>query len=49
VSTVIWFLGFGLMIASFTFLFGKTEDRDIPRISVEGWPDPRNRSDEARR
>lgn len=40
-STVIWFLGFGLMMTSFVFLFGKSEDSDRPRISVEPWwPDP---------
>lgn len=36
-STLVWFLGFGLMMASFSFLFGKSEDLDRPRISVDPW------------
>ncbi len=37
VSMLLWFVGFGLMLASFTFLFGRSEDADQPRISVEPW------------
>jgi len=37
VSTVVWFVGFGLMMISFAFLFGKAEEPDRPRISVEPW------------
>lgn len=36
-STVIWFIGFALMMASFGFLFSRSEDADQPRISVEPW------------
>lgn len=36
-STLLWFVGFGLMMASFSFLFGKGEERTQPRISVEPW------------
>ena len=35
VSTVLWFIGFGLMMASFTFLFGRPEERHQPRITVD--------------
>ncbi len=44
-STLLWFIGFGLMMASFTFLFGKTEEpTPTPRISVEPWwPDEERR------
>jgi hypothetical protein len=37
VSTLLWFLGFGLMMASFTFLFGRSEEPQTPRISVDPW------------
>jgi hypothetical protein len=45
VSTLIWFLGFGLMLASFSFLFGRApEQHDQPRISVDPWwPDTNER------
>lgn len=36
-STLLWFVGFGLMLASFSFLFGKSEEQDTPRISVDPW------------
>ncbi len=36
-STVLWLLGFGIMLASFSFLFGRAEERSTPRISVEPW------------
>ncbi len=36
-STLLWFVGFGLMMASFSFLFGKSEDSTRPRISVDPW------------
>jgi hypothetical protein len=36
VSTLLWFLGFALMMASFTFLFGRSEERTTtPRISID--------------
>ena len=35
-STVVWFIGFGLMMASFSFLLGKPEETR-PRISVDPW------------
>ncbi len=42
-STVLWFVGFGLMMLSFSFLFGRSEDRDQPRITVDPWwPDEAN-------
>ncbi len=34
-STVLWFVGFGLMMASFSFLFGRSEEERGPRISIE--------------
>ena len=34
-STLLWFLGFALMMASFTFLFGRSEERTTPRISTD--------------
>lgn len=38
-STILWFAGFGLMMASFSFLFGGREDRGAtPRITVETHP-----------
>jgi hypothetical protein len=37
VSTVLWFAGFGLMLASFAFLFGGADETDQPRITVEPW------------
>jgi len=38
VSTVVWLVGFGLMMFSFTFLFGKSDQHaHQPRISVEPW------------
>jgi hypothetical protein len=37
VSTLLWFLGFGLMMGSFSFLFGRSEELHQPRISVEPW------------
>lgn len=36
-STLLWFLGFGLMMLSFSFLFKKGENLDRPRISVDPW------------
>lgn len=36
-STLIWFVGFALMLISFTFLFGQAEESDQPRISVDPW------------
>ncbi len=36
-STLLWLLGFGLTMASFSFLFGKSESPHRPRISVEPW------------
>ena len=36
-STLLWLVGFGLMMFSFTFLFGKAEETHQPRISVEPW------------
>ncbi len=30
-----WFVCFGLMMASFTFLFGRSEERHQPRITVD--------------
>ena len=37
VSTVLWFIGFGLMGLSFVFLFGRSEEPKLPRITVEPW------------
>lgn len=37
VSSIMWFVGFGLMLASFGFLFGKSDERQQPRISVDPW------------
>ena len=34
-STLLWLLGFGLMMGSFSLLFGRTEHRVRPRISVD--------------
>ncbi|MEW6252909.1 MAG: hypothetical protein AB1716_19910 [Planctomycetota bacterium] len=43
-STVLWFVGFGLMMASFAFLFGHGDEPEQPRISVEPWwPEPEQR------
>lgn len=41
-GTVLWLLGFGLMMASFSFLFGgKSTSGNTPRITVEPlWPEP---------
>ncbi|MCK4342262.1 MAG: hypothetical protein KAY37_11130 [Phycisphaerae bacterium] len=40
-STLLWVIGFVLMMASFSFLFGRSEEPSRPRISVEQrWPDP---------
>ena len=36
-SMLIWCIGFGLMLASFSFLFGQPQDAHRPRISVEPW------------
>lgn len=36
-STIIWCIGFALMMVSFTFLFGRSEERTQPRISVDPW------------
>lgn len=36
-GTFVWFVGLGLMMASFAFLFGKSQDPDRPRISVDPW------------
>lgn len=36
-NTLLWFLGLGLMLLSFVFLFGKSEEPKLPRISVEPW------------
>lgn len=39
---MLWFVGLGLMMASFGFLFRKGEELDRPRISVEPWwPEPK--------
>ena len=39
-STLLWFVGLGLMMTSFAFLFSKPEERTQPRITVEPlWPD----------
>jgi hypothetical protein len=35
-SSILWFVGFALMMFSFTFLVGSDEP-DRPRISVEPW------------
>jgi hypothetical protein len=35
VSTVLWFVGFALMMGSFAFLFGRGDDHQQPRISVD--------------
>jgi hypothetical protein len=41
VATVLWFFGLGLAVASFGFLFSRSEQRDTPRITVEPWwPEP---------
>jgi hypothetical protein len=37
-NTLLWFAGLGLMLLSFVFLFGKSEEPKLPRISVEPWP-----------
>lgn len=37
-STVLWFAGFALMMGSFSFLFGRSETRSRPRISVDTLP-----------
>ncbi len=36
-GTLLWMLGFVLMLGSFSFLFGKSEEPHLPRISVEPW------------
>ena len=36
-STLLWFLGLALMLISFVFLFGRSEEPKLPRISVEPW------------
>ncbi len=36
-SKLLWFLGFGLMMASFSFLFGGSDEPTRPRISVDPW------------
>lgn len=46
-STIMWLLGFGLMMGSFGFLFGKGGERSSPRISVDPfWPDLRYRDEQ---
>jgi hypothetical protein len=37
VSTLLWILGLALMLISFVFLFGRSEEPKLPRISVEPW------------
>lgn len=37
-STLLWFVGFGLMMGSFSFLFGRSEQPTRPRITVEMRP-----------
>jgi hypothetical protein len=41
-STALWCVGFVLMLASFTFLFGQSDEARGPRISVEPWWPERN-------
>jgi hypothetical protein len=36
-STVLWFVGFGLMMLSFGFLLGRSDELHRPRISVDPW------------
>jgi hypothetical protein len=36
-GTIVWFIGFGLMMLSFSFLFTRSDDAHRPRISVEPW------------
>ena len=37
VSTVLWFIGFGLMGLSLVFILGRSEEPKLPRITVEPW------------
>lgn len=49
VSTLLWVLGFGLMMVSFAFLFGHSEEPDHPRITVEPWwPEDDRKAPQAR-
>lgn len=32
---VLWCIGFGLMLASFSFLFGRTDEPHRPRITID--------------
>jgi hypothetical protein len=36
-SSTLWFVGFALMLGSFGFLFGRNDEPDYPRISVDPW------------
>ncbi len=48
-GTVLWFIGFALMMASFAFLLGNDEPQQ-PRISVDPWwPDAEQREEEQRK
>ncbi len=43
-STIVWFVGFALMMLSFGFLFGRADEPHRPRISVDPWwPDSNSR------
>ena len=42
-STLVWLIGFCLMMGSFSFLFGRAEARLRPRISVDHRPHRRHR------
>ncbi|MBK9120474.1 MAG: hypothetical protein IPM18_12870 [Phycisphaerales bacterium] len=44
-GTLMWFVGFALMMGSFAFLFGRNEEPHEARISVEPWwPDGDSRT-----
>jgi hypothetical protein len=48
VSTALWFVGFGLMMASFSFLLGRGEEPQRPRITIETYPRKRAASQPAK-